>query len=856
MEPGELCDPLTTCPQTCPMQGCTLLALVEAGTCLAHCMEAGQETRAGPTTAAAPAGCNAANDSDCAVVCGNGTIEGRETCDPLASCPQPARRRAAGCASWSTPAPAPRPASTPACRPPASRATAAARWAATTPTTATAPPCAATAWWRSGETCDPIASCMDRERACVSDAATTRTRMGDPGRCRSPAWRPPAPAARPTAPARPAAAPSRTATAPAAATASWRPARPAIRWPVCLERQQACVSDQSTVRTPGGDPGGLHLHLHARRPAPAARPMATAPPAARRPATPTAPAAATACWIPARPATRWRCASSGPPACVSDASTIRTPHGRSRHLPLHLPGDAADVRRRPTASARPAAAPPRTATAPGCGNGRVEAGRDLRPLPPRGRRAPASATPTPSAPPAAAPRPAPSPAPSCPGPARAATASAPACARGPPTPTAAPGPGEMCRAETRPAAPAAAWTGAAACRPAPSASLHRRGRHLRRHPRRPAGQRARARLRDPGDVRRPGQLRDAGVPGDRCGPREQDFGSVAVGSASTVFPSWWNPPASTAVTVGLRQPTRVHHRDQRLHRRRRSGQALHGGCRVPGRSRVARAGPAERRAGDGPADQLDAERDGADRPAGVEARARCSSSKVAGGDAAVHEGLTLTNVGTPRRRRSSSPTQPPFSVVQDRLPGAGPQSAAATWRCSSRPSRRASSWRPLQALGGNGVTATAQLQGAGSSSGQPLTITPSSHGFGAVIVGIRSASVPVHRPRPASTSIGHRGAHHQHGVRDRRERLPRQPGRGGHLHHHGGVHPGRCRRRQAGRSCRCPGARASSSASRSSYVASSRSCAHAGDVLSPAPHGVMRDRPAPAAGTRARSSAQ
>ena len=45
LEPGELCDPLTTCPQTCPMQGCTLMALVEAGTCLARCMESGPGDR-------------------------------------------------------------------------------------------------------------------------------------------------------------------------------------------------------------------------------------------------------------------------------------------------------------------------------------------------------------------------------------------------------------------------------------------------------------------------------------------------------------------------------------------------------------------------------------------------------------------------------------------------------------------------------------------------------------------------------------------------------------------------------------------------------------------------------------------
>ncbi len=48
----------------------------------------------------------------------------------------------------------------------------------------------------------------------------------------------------------------------------------------------------------------------------------------------------------------------------------------------------------------------------------------------------------------------------------------------------------------------------------------------------------------------------------------------------------------------------------------------------------------------------------------------------------------------------------------------------------------------LQALGGNGVTATLQVQGSGFEQRQPLTITPSSHGFGSVFVGVRSNPAP------------------------------------------------------------------------------------------------------------------
>ena len=47
----------------------------------------------------------------------------------------------------------------------------------------------------------------------------------------------------------------------------------------------------------------------------------------------------------------------------------------------------------------------------------------------------------------------------------------------------------------------------------------------------------------------------------------------------------------------------------------------------------------------------------------------------------------------------------------------------------------------LQALGGNGVTAALQVQGTGFER-PPLTIEPSSHGFGSIFVGTRSNPAP------------------------------------------------------------------------------------------------------------------
>jgi hypothetical protein len=86
VEPGETCDPLSTCPTSCPQQGCQLYQLFDAGTCQAQCVASGQQTACVNGDGCCPGGCNANNDSDCQPSCGNGVLEGNETCDPPASC--------------------------------------------------------------------------------------------------------------------------------------------------------------------------------------------------------------------------------------------------------------------------------------------------------------------------------------------------------------------------------------------------------------------------------------------------------------------------------------------------------------------------------------------------------------------------------------------------------------------------------------------------------------------------------------------------------------------------------------------------------------------------------------------------
>ncbi len=85
LDPGETCDPLSTCPTACPAQGCQLRSLTGAGTCQAACVAAGTQTACMNSDGCCPTGCNAINDTDCPARCGNGVVEPGEMCD--GNCP-------------------------------------------------------------------------------------------------------------------------------------------------------------------------------------------------------------------------------------------------------------------------------------------------------------------------------------------------------------------------------------------------------------------------------------------------------------------------------------------------------------------------------------------------------------------------------------------------------------------------------------------------------------------------------------------------------------------------------------------------------------------------------------------------
>jgi hypothetical protein len=81
-EEAELCDPMSSCPSSCPWMGCNRRKLEgEANRCAAQCLDDGVQTTCADGDGCCPMACNAGNDNDCKARCGNGVREGNEVCD-------------------------------------------------------------------------------------------------------------------------------------------------------------------------------------------------------------------------------------------------------------------------------------------------------------------------------------------------------------------------------------------------------------------------------------------------------------------------------------------------------------------------------------------------------------------------------------------------------------------------------------------------------------------------------------------------------------------------------------------------------------------------------------------------------
>jgi hypothetical protein len=87
---GEKCDPVGSCPASCPNVACMKRKLLNAGGCQAECVDDGVETACMNGDGCCPPVCNSTTDTDCTARCGNGVREGNEKCDGTdcpASCP-------------------------------------------------------------------------------------------------------------------------------------------------------------------------------------------------------------------------------------------------------------------------------------------------------------------------------------------------------------------------------------------------------------------------------------------------------------------------------------------------------------------------------------------------------------------------------------------------------------------------------------------------------------------------------------------------------------------------------------------------------------------------------------------------
>ncbi len=98
LDPGEACDPAISPPNAgvCPTLAdcddhnpCTVDSLEgSAAQCSARCVHT-FITACGPKDQCCPSGCTATTDSDCSATCGNGVVDGSESCDKAIPAGQP-----------------------------------------------------------------------------------------------------------------------------------------------------------------------------------------------------------------------------------------------------------------------------------------------------------------------------------------------------------------------------------------------------------------------------------------------------------------------------------------------------------------------------------------------------------------------------------------------------------------------------------------------------------------------------------------------------------------------------------------------------------------------------------------------
>jgi hypothetical protein len=97
LDQGELCDPNSTtpCPTVCPRQGCVVRGLTGQG-CNTTCAPKSLVSMCIDGDSCCPSSCTGANDTDCNK-CGNGVLDGDETCEPGSATQCPTSCPMVGC---------------------------------------------------------------------------------------------------------------------------------------------------------------------------------------------------------------------------------------------------------------------------------------------------------------------------------------------------------------------------------------------------------------------------------------------------------------------------------------------------------------------------------------------------------------------------------------------------------------------------------------------------------------------------------------------------------------------------------------------------------------------------------------
>jgi hypothetical protein len=181
---GETCEG-AGCPATCPTALCMKVTRTgAANTCNVKCTSVAITACSLTADNCCPSGCTANNDADCGAVCGNGTVEGGETCDPLSDCT--ARKNA--CVSDANKIRLQSGDATKCtfeCVEADRNCVAGDNFCPSrcAPTTDSDCPGCGNGKTEAGETCDPVSQCQARQLACTSDANTVRTSAGDPTKC-------------------------------------------------------------------------------------------------------------------------------------------------------------------------------------------------------------------------------------------------------------------------------------------------------------------------------------------------------------------------------------------------------------------------------------------------------------------------------------------------------------------------------------------------------------------------------------------------------------------------------------------------------------------------------------------------